>query len=225
MPPSDVFIAHASPDKPRAEALHAALIARGLHPFLDKPDLPPGTPWDLALAAALDETRLGAVLIGGTYNAALFLRDEVHKLIARSRAPGNALRIVPVFLDGFPTEAWRVPYGLSTFNGLSWPGEGGAEGVAARLAEVFGGVCVPASPWVPPAPTELTRRARLAACTGALPAQFEKLQYLCGAPSADLPPNLQPLTIRAVALLWWLDAQPQPDRLAFDDDLRKLRLA
>lgn len=48
-----VFLAHASEDKPRVRALHAALAARGFRPWLDELDLTPGLPYQPQIETAI----------------------------------------------------------------------------------------------------------------------------------------------------------------------------
>ncbi len=49
----DVFLSHASVDKPAVEALAQRLREEGLKPFLDKWHLVPGEPWQKALEEVL----------------------------------------------------------------------------------------------------------------------------------------------------------------------------
>ncbi len=226
----DVFIAHASPDKPQAEALHRELGALGIVPFVDSLDIPDGEDWDLALSAALARSRVAAILVSEHYDKAYYLRDEVATVIARARATEDTPdghRVVPVYLRGFPQRADAVPYGLRIKNSLDWPKLGGASGVAERLAELFRGAreaptfahsqaVVP-----PPVVEELSRINRYDVVVRLLPAQFEEVLFRSGAPAHELPPQGQPLATRALSVVQWLDLQPVATRLAFDDMLRR----
>ncbi len=60
----DVFLSHASPDKPRVEELARRLESEGLRPWLDKWNLIPGEPWQPVIEQALDECAACAVFIG-----------------------------------------------------------------------------------------------------------------------------------------------------------------
>jgi hypothetical protein len=62
MPRYDVFLSHASADKPAVEHLARKLREMSLEPFLDKWHLIPGEPWQEALEEALDQSPGGATL-------------------------------------------------------------------------------------------------------------------------------------------------------------------
>src|SRR5262245_63879511 len=64
MPRYDVFLSHASADKPAVEHLARKLREEGLEPFLDKWHLVPGEPWQEALEDALAQSRTCAVFLG-----------------------------------------------------------------------------------------------------------------------------------------------------------------
>ena len=64
MPRYDVFLSHASADKPAVERLARKLRDEKLEPFLDKWHLVPGEPWQEALEEALDQSRTCAVFLG-----------------------------------------------------------------------------------------------------------------------------------------------------------------
>jgi hypothetical protein len=66
MPRYDVFLSHASADKPAVEHLARKLRDEGIEPFLDKWHLIPGQPWQEALEEALDQSRTCAVFLGKT---------------------------------------------------------------------------------------------------------------------------------------------------------------
>ncbi len=60
----DVFLSHASADKPTVEVLARRLHEDGIEPFLDKWHLIPGEPWQEALEDALESSRTCAVFVG-----------------------------------------------------------------------------------------------------------------------------------------------------------------
>ncbi len=60
----DVFLSHASADRPAVEALARRLREDGIEPFLDKWCLVPGDPWQEALEDALESSRTCAVFLG-----------------------------------------------------------------------------------------------------------------------------------------------------------------
>ena len=60
----DVFLSHASTDKPLVEELARRLARENLKPWLDKWNLIPGTPWQPEIEAALADCATCAVIIG-----------------------------------------------------------------------------------------------------------------------------------------------------------------
>ena len=64
MPRYDVFLSHASADKPAVEHLARKLRNEKLEPFLDKWHLVPGEPWQEGMEDTLRESRTCAVFIG-----------------------------------------------------------------------------------------------------------------------------------------------------------------
>jgi WD40 repeat protein len=94
----DVFLSHATPDKPVVEELARLLTLHGLRPWLDKWDLVPGEPWQEAIEKALAECPACAVCIGASgfggwqteeMNAAIQLQ------VGKKRG-----RVIPVLLPG-----------------------------------------------------------------------------------------------------------------------------
>jgi TIR domain len=133
--PYDVFLAHAGPDLPIAVRLYDQLIAHpdGLRVFLDARTLELGQAWDIELPKALRRSRLIVVLVSQRIEAAWYAREEVALAIELARKPDAAQRVIPVFIDGNPTE--NVPYGLRIIHGLSLP-DVTVEGAARKLAEL-----------------------------------------------------------------------------------------
>lgn len=60
----DVFLCHNSEDKPRVRQIGNALIKRGLRPWLDEWQLPPGRPWQALLEKQIQEINSAAVFVG-----------------------------------------------------------------------------------------------------------------------------------------------------------------
>lgn len=218
MAPIDVFIAHAGPDRDRAVELHAAVRALGLVPFVDAIDLLPGDEWDLLLAEAQRRARLTAVLVGPTYDAAYYLREEVASAVAYARA-GFDHRAVPVFLTGLPSDPSRVPYGLRVRTALDWP-RLGAVGVANELARALGVPAAVAPPPLPPTQPELDRATRYDVLIRLLPGQLGEVLLRIAAPTQDFPSQQAPQSERALSIVQWVDLQTVPTRLRFDGLLR-----
>jgi len=96
----DVFLCHNSADKPAVRAIARALRARGVLPWLDEWELPPGQPWQPLLEQQIEHIRSAAVFVGlagvGPWQEQEiygFLREFVSR-----RAP-----VIPVLLDNAPS--------------------------------------------------------------------------------------------------------------------------
>ncbi len=148
--PHVYFLAHASADKPLVRQLHAALTRAGVSCFLDEVDVLPGDEWDLVIPRAQRACASTLVLVSARYDAAYYLRDEVHTAIAQGRKPGSEHRIVPIYVDGPPDP---MPYGLRLKQGLDLAALGMDEVVArlvALAAKLTAGGAPPAAPAPPP---------------------------------------------------------------------------
>jgi uncharacterized protein (TIGR02145 family) len=58
-----VFLCHASEDKPRVIELYGDLKRAGLHPWVDKEDIPPASDWDREIAKNIRATRVFVVCV------------------------------------------------------------------------------------------------------------------------------------------------------------------
>ncbi|HEY3570808.1 MAG TPA: toll/interleukin-1 receptor domain-containing protein [Thermoanaerobaculia bacterium] len=63
-PKYDVFLSHATPDKPVVEALARILSERKFTPWLDKWNLVPGEPWQEVIEKALEDCAACAACLG-----------------------------------------------------------------------------------------------------------------------------------------------------------------
>ena len=95
-PRYDVFLSHATADKPEVEYLAHKLRAVGIEPFLDKWHLIPGEPWEEALEQALDESQTCAVFLGPTGIGGW--QNEEMRSALESRVRNKAFRVIPVLL-------------------------------------------------------------------------------------------------------------------------------
>ena len=120
----DVFMSHASVDKPVIEGLARRLVAEGLRPFLDKWHLVRGTPWQEALELALDESRTCAVFLGSTLGV---IENEEMRAALEERTRNSSFRVIPVLLPDAPEGA--------TFRG-SCAGSPGATSVQVSTTRV-----------------------------------------------------------------------------------------
>ncbi len=99
----DVFLSHASADKPAVEALARRLRKDGFEPVLDKWHLVPGEPWQEALEETLASSRMCAVFVGrefGPWEMGAALAQRVRKV---------ECRVIPVLLAGALEPADRDP--------------------------------------------------------------------------------------------------------------------
>src|SRR3954469_1322939 len=96
----DVFLSHATPDKPLVEGLARRLAGENLKPWLDKWNLIPGTAWQPEIEAALDDCTACAVIIGpgglGPWH-----HEEMRLAIDRRVGDRRrGFRVIPVLLPG-----------------------------------------------------------------------------------------------------------------------------
>jgi hypothetical protein len=131
----DLFLAHASPDKPTADRLYEELRAAApeLSVFLDARSLELGEAWDVQIPKALRSARVITVLVSDRIEAAWYARSEIAEAIALTRDPQADQRLVPLFLDGRPGLDSPIPYGLRQLHGLVLP-EVRLDGAARQLA-------------------------------------------------------------------------------------------
>jgi WD40 repeat protein len=97
-PRSDVFLSHATPDKPVVEELATKLRREGIEPWLDIWNLIPGEPWQEAIEEALATCATCAVLIGpgGT---GPWQNEEMRTAIDRRvSSQEERFRVIPVLL-------------------------------------------------------------------------------------------------------------------------------
>jgi len=131
----DVFIAHASGDAETARLLFEALRDGGCRPFLDSECLELGCDWDMELARAQRESLITVVLISSKTPGAHFEREEIQAAIDLARRRQTQHRVIPVWIEGPPTEHDQVPYGLRTKHGICLSQEVTIQVVAARLIQ------------------------------------------------------------------------------------------
>lgn len=131
----DFFLAHAGADTTAAESLYD-LLSPHSKVFLDSRCLILGDDWDLELARAQSQSLITVVIISSRSDEAYYQREEVAAAIEKSRRDKTRHRVVPVYLDGYPSDG-NVPYGLRLKHGLSVRDSGGVAGVAQLLVELL----------------------------------------------------------------------------------------
>ncbi|MEA2599418.1 MAG: hypothetical protein QOF89_410 [Acidobacteriota bacterium] len=95
-PEFDVFLSHASPDKPVVENLARLLQKQGLKPWLDEWNLVPGEPWQEAIEEALGRCAACAVLFGPGATGP-WQNEEMRAAIER-QVGGGVYPVIPVLL-------------------------------------------------------------------------------------------------------------------------------
>jgi energy-coupling factor transporter ATP-binding protein EcfA2 len=100
----DVFLSHNSSDKPAVEEIARKLVQAGLNPWLDKWNLIPGDPWQVAIEDALSNCTTCAVFIGPS-GIGPWHNEEMRAAINRrvSESQGR-FRVIPVLLPGATRE-------------------------------------------------------------------------------------------------------------------------
>jgi hypothetical protein len=95
----DVFLCHNGADKPAVRAIGRALKTRGILPWLDEWELPPGQPWQRLLEQQIESIRSAAVCVGSA-GVGPWQEQELYgflrEFVAR-RAP-----VIPVLLPNAP---------------------------------------------------------------------------------------------------------------------------
>jgi WD40 repeat protein len=109
-PRYDVFLSHATLDKPVVEDLARRLRTLGFEPWLDKWNLIPGEPWQTAIENALEECAACAVCLGPS-GTGPWQNEEMRTAIDRRVSDRSRhFRVIPVLLPGSERgEASRLP--------------------------------------------------------------------------------------------------------------------
>lgn len=99
-PRYDVFLSHATLDKPAVEELAQILRRRGLEPWLDIWNLIPGEPWQEAIEKALEDCAACAVCIGPSGTGPWQNAEMRAAIDLRISGELGAFRVIPVLLPG-----------------------------------------------------------------------------------------------------------------------------
>lgn len=155
----DLFLAHASPDKPWARRLRDALDP--LRCALDEATLTSGERWPAGLAAAQAASRATALLLSPRWVDAWYLCEEIQRAIDLHRREGH--RLFVVHLEGLPRRSQDVPYGVYQLHGLDGRAlgvSGVANALRAELAHTP--TAAPSFPAPPPSsPQTLLKACRM----------------------------------------------------------------
>ncbi len=93
----DVFLAHNSLDKPQVRKISAKLRERGLKPWLDEEQIPPGKAFQDEIQKAIPQIK-SAVIIIGTQGLGNWQKLELKSLI--SQFVSRDAPVIPVLLVG-----------------------------------------------------------------------------------------------------------------------------
>jgi hypothetical protein len=108
----DVFLCHNVADKPAVRDLSRRLRERGILPWLDEEQLPPGRPWQQELDQRIDDIGAAAVIIGPSGVGPW----QNHELMAFLRAfVERGSPVIPVLLPGGKQPALPV-----LLRGMTW---------------------------------------------------------------------------------------------------------
>jgi WD40 repeat protein len=99
-PRYDVFLSHATADKPVVEELARILTNRGFSPWLDKWNLIPGDPWQEAIEKALEDCAACAVCLGPSGTGPWQIEEMRAAIDARVSDRSRQFRVIPVLLPG-----------------------------------------------------------------------------------------------------------------------------
>lgn len=113
----DLFLAYAGPDQARAKELRE-LLGGEAAVFFAAESVQLGDDWDRTIASAQRASRVTVVLVSESTDEAYYQREEVAAAVAMARDAGSKHRVVPLYLDGWPSERCGVPYGLRLKHGL-----------------------------------------------------------------------------------------------------------
>lgn len=198
------FLAHSGRDTERAKELRN-LLHPDIPVFLDACDLVPGDDWDIELPRRQRQARATVALLSASTEAAYYLREEIASAIAYQRHEPDTHRLIPVYLDGVPTDPMQIPYGMRVRHALDAK-QLGMAGVVAELKNVASALSAAPSPSLPsdmPEPED--RIAIFDALCILLTAMFDEIVFRVNAPKQYLAPTSEPLARRALDLVQWAE--------------------
>jgi hypothetical protein len=110
--PLEVFLCHASADKPKVRELYRDLRKRGIKPWLDEEDLLPGQEWDVEIAKALRSS--DAIIICLSKNSvdkAGYIQREIKFALDKALdMPEGRILLIPIRF-----EECEVPFRLARY--------------------------------------------------------------------------------------------------------------
>jgi len=109
----DVFLAHNSVDKLQVEAIGKALKGRGLNPWLDKEQIPPGRWFQDVIQQAVQDVKSAAIFIG-PHGLGRWQIVELRSFV--SQCVDREIPVIPVLLPGVV----EMPRRLVFLNEFTW---------------------------------------------------------------------------------------------------------
>ena len=103
----DVFLAHNNADKPAVEAIAEELRRRGLNPWLDKEQVPPGRWWQDVLQQAIGTIKSAAIFVGPQ---GLGRWQAVELRTFTSQCVEKGLPVIPILLPGVSAIPASLPF-------------------------------------------------------------------------------------------------------------------
>jgi len=125
----DVFLAHASPDKPRVRILREALESHGLKVAIDEAQVKPGDRFPRVLPQLMTDSKSFVFTFSSGNNERSYLESEAVSAIELEK---TGRRVIPVLLDADA----QVQYGLESLNRLEAFDDDSLIRIAAQIAEV-----------------------------------------------------------------------------------------
>ncbi len=109
----DVFLAHNSVDKPQVRAIATKLRERGLKPWLDEEQIPPGKSFQEEIQKAIPQIKSAAIIIGVT-GLGKWQIQELRSLM--NLFVNRDIPVIPVLLPGVN----KIPDNLVFLQELNW---------------------------------------------------------------------------------------------------------
>jgi len=126
----DVFLAHASVDKPRVEKLYEALVSHGLRVVLDSKVLRPGDRWPRVFPGLMNGSKAFVAVFSSGSGKGLYFESEVVRAIDFEAKAGR--RVIPVLLDS----GAQVQYGADSLHYVTAFDDASLVQAAAAIAGV-----------------------------------------------------------------------------------------
>jgi hypothetical protein len=215
------FIAHAGADTEAAKKLRN-LLAPTIRVFLDAYDLKPGDLWDVELPRHQKRSLATVALLSRNTELAYYLREEIATAIAMERDDPAGHRLIPVYLDGVPSDPKEIPYGVRVKHSLD-AARLGMEGIAEELLKAAEPISQKALPPTPAEPPETVDRFVLYDAMCRLnTSMFEELLFRTAAPTAHMAPDTMPLARRALDLIQWAESQSPAKLKVLNQAVRRM---